>query len=213
MAEKKFIDWELIEKCYRAGIKTLRQIGEEFGVSHTAINKKAKELGWTRDLTEKIQQRAQSLVTKAEVSKKVSKEVSKQRQLTDAETVTEYSDIVASVDMSQRDDVKIAMDTTRGLLNELALMCDPRFKDALEWLVQQHDESGPTPNGGWKNDKTAELYRYIVSHPGRVKAAKEIAATHGVYIPIQRKMYKLDADENKAGGSIDDVLSRIRNAE
>lgn len=49
MAEKRFVDWELIEKSYRAGIKTLRQIGEEFGVSHTAINKRAQKSGWLRE--------------------------------------------------------------------------------------------------------------------------------------------------------------------
>lgn len=210
--EKRFIDWELVEKAYRAGIKTLRQIGEEYGISHTAINKKAKELGWTRDLTEKIQQRAQSVVAREEVSKKVSNEVSKKQQLSDAETVKEYGDIVASVDMSQRDDVRLAMDVTRSQLQELATMSEPQFRESLEWLGKQMDESGPTPNGGWKNDKVNELYQYIISLPGRVKSSKEIAAAHNVYIPIQRKMYKLDADDTKGGG-IDDLLSKIRGIE
>lgn len=209
MSEEKFTDWIAIEKDYRAGLKTLRTIADEHGITEGAIRKRAKRDLWTRNLDEKIQQRAQEKVRKELVRKPGTQLVPE----TEKRTVEDYSDVVATVDLIQRDDVKIAMDTSRGLLSELALMCDPRFKDALEWLVQQHDESGPTSSGGWKNDKTAELYRYIVSHPGRVKAAKEIAATHGVYIPIQRKMYKLDADENKAGGSIDDVLSRIRNAE
>lgn len=209
MSEEKFIDWAAIEKDYRAGLKTLRTIADEHGITEGAIRKRAKRDIWTRSLDEKIKQRAEEKVRK-ELVRKPSTQLAPE---TEKRTVEEYSDVVASVDLIQRDDVKVAMDTARGLLNELALMCDPKFRDALEWLVALHDESGPTPNGGWKNDKTAELYRYIVSHPGRVKAAKEIAATHGVYIPIQRKMYKLDADENKAGGSIDDVLSRIRNAE
>lgn len=211
--EKRFIDWELVEKAYRAGIKTLRQIGEEYGISHTAINKKAKELGWTRDLTEKIQQRAQSIVTRQEVSKQVSSRVSKEQQLSDAETVREYGDIVASVDMSQRDDVKLAMEVTRGQLVELATMSDPKFREALEWLGDQMDESGPTPNGGFKVDKLNELYKYIISMPGRVKASKEIAASHGVYIPIQRKMYKLDSDDDKGKTGIDDLLAKIRGIE
>lgn len=47
-AQKKFVDWELIERDYRAGIKTLRQIGDEHGVSHTAIQKHAKKRAWDR---------------------------------------------------------------------------------------------------------------------------------------------------------------------
>jgi hypothetical protein len=50
-ADKKHVDWELIEKDYRAGIKTLRQIGGECGVSHTAIMKRADKGNWTRVAT------------------------------------------------------------------------------------------------------------------------------------------------------------------
>ena len=35
-------DWEKIELDYRAGIKTLRQIADENGVTHGAVNKRAK---------------------------------------------------------------------------------------------------------------------------------------------------------------------------
>ena len=44
-------DWERIELDYRAGIKTLRQIADENGISHGAINKRAKRDGWERDLS------------------------------------------------------------------------------------------------------------------------------------------------------------------
>ena len=46
--ERNSTDWELVERDYRAGIKTLRQIGDERGISHTAIQKKAKRSGWAR---------------------------------------------------------------------------------------------------------------------------------------------------------------------
>ena len=41
-------DWERIELDYRAGVKTLRQIADEHGISHGAINKRAKRDGWER---------------------------------------------------------------------------------------------------------------------------------------------------------------------
>ncbi len=48
-AEKKPpIDWELVEKHYRAGILTLRQVGAECKVSHVAIQKRATRLDWQR---------------------------------------------------------------------------------------------------------------------------------------------------------------------
>lgn len=42
------IDWEAIRNDYRAGTKTLRQIGIEHGVTHGAINKRAKRDCWHR---------------------------------------------------------------------------------------------------------------------------------------------------------------------
>ena len=37
------IDWEAVEREYRAGVKTLRQIADEFGVSNPAIVKREVE--------------------------------------------------------------------------------------------------------------------------------------------------------------------------
>jgi len=74
VAEKRVIDWESIKLDYEVGVKTLRKIAEENGISHTLINKKAKELDWSRDLSAKIRAKADAIVTKSEVSKLVTKE-------------------------------------------------------------------------------------------------------------------------------------------
>lgn len=57
MAEKKnekpaktTADWELIEKHYRAGIMSLREIAKEGGVTEGAIRKRAKRDGWPCNL-------------------------------------------------------------------------------------------------------------------------------------------------------------------
>ena len=42
MTEKKQPDWEKIELDYRAGIKTLREIASEHGLSDGAVRKRAK---------------------------------------------------------------------------------------------------------------------------------------------------------------------------
>jgi len=63
MAEHKRVDWEAVEKQYRAGVRTLRDIAEEHGCSHVAIQKKAAKEGWTRDLGAKIRAAADALVT------------------------------------------------------------------------------------------------------------------------------------------------------
>jgi hypothetical protein len=67
-------DWERIGLDYRAGIKTLRQIADEHGITHGAVNKRAQRDGWERDLSAKIAAKANALVSKAAVSVPVSKE-------------------------------------------------------------------------------------------------------------------------------------------
>lgn len=41
-------DWEAIESAYRAGVLSLRDIGEKYGITEGAIRKRAKKLGWVR---------------------------------------------------------------------------------------------------------------------------------------------------------------------
>ena len=46
---KPAIDWEAVERDYRAGILSVREIGAKCGCTHTAINKRAKRDGWERE--------------------------------------------------------------------------------------------------------------------------------------------------------------------
>jgi hypothetical protein len=58
------IDWERVEIDYRAGRLTLREIGAKHGVSHVAVQKRAKRESWDRDLAPRIQAKAAALVAK-----------------------------------------------------------------------------------------------------------------------------------------------------
>ena len=60
--QKTDVNWEQIEADYRAGIKSLRQIAQAFGVGESTIRKYAKKYGWTRDLNPKIHAKADVIV-------------------------------------------------------------------------------------------------------------------------------------------------------
>lgn len=62
-------DWETIERAYRAGLLSLREIAKHHGISDTAIRKKAKLLNWERDLTDRVNERARAELVRAEVRK------------------------------------------------------------------------------------------------------------------------------------------------
>lgn len=47
--QKKDVDWVAIEAAYRAGVEPVTAIAAKHGISHTAINKRAKAKGWVRN--------------------------------------------------------------------------------------------------------------------------------------------------------------------
>lgn len=61
-------DWEAIEREYRAGQLSVSEIARQHGVSHTAINKRAKAQGWTRNLASKVRQVVSERLVSDEVS-------------------------------------------------------------------------------------------------------------------------------------------------
>lgn len=105
-------DWEKIEAEYRVGVKSLREIGEPFGITEGAIRKRAKRDEWTRDLTEKVRIKAADLVRKAAVRSEV-------RTGTEKELVATTAHLLATVEMSQRKDVAKARNLVMALFEEL----------------------------------------------------------------------------------------------
>ncbi|WP_052368734.1 hypothetical protein [Kingella negevensis] len=61
------VDWECLEKDYRAGLLSLRELGAKFGVSEGAIRKRAKRDNWVRDLGGKVRERAESIMLRESV--------------------------------------------------------------------------------------------------------------------------------------------------
>lgn len=72
--ERKQVDWQAIQLDCRRGIKSMRQVAREHGISHTAIQKRAKKEGWTRDLAERFKQQSAAATASATVTAPVARE-------------------------------------------------------------------------------------------------------------------------------------------
>lgn len=101
MSEKKAVDWDLVEVDYRAGVKTLRQIADEDGVTHGAVNNRAKRDGWSHDLAAKIQAKAEEKVTKAAVTS----EVTAAKLVTENQVVESNAEVQFRIRMEHRQDI------------------------------------------------------------------------------------------------------------
>ena len=156
-------DWERIELDYRAGIKTLRQIADEHGITHGAINKRARRNGWERDLSGKINAKADALVSKALVSTPVSTE----SQIAERQVIEAAATAVADIRLAHRHDIRRARTLTNALLNELEQQTDPNTLAMLQELgelLRREDDNA--------QDRRNDIYMKVISLSERSKTMK-----------------------------------------
>lgn len=177
-------DWERIELDYRAGIKTLRQIADENGISHTLVARKAKQQDWVRDLSAKINAKADAIVSKASVSSGVTMETPvAERQIVDANASK-----IADVRLAHRHDIHRKRAIVARLMDELEAQVGPEnaaLLGELGELMRSPDDAG--------QDKLNDLYRKIISLPERAKTAKTLAETLRITVDMERQAFGMDA--------------------
>nr|DAL51229.1 MAG TPA_asm: Terminase small subunit [Caudoviricetes sp.] len=174
-------DWEAIESAYRAGVMSLREIASQHGISEGAIRKRAKRDDWSRDLNAKVKERADDLVRKAEVRKQVRTEtVLSERVLIEA-----TAEVVATVRMEHRGDIRRARELTNTLFDELAGECgDVAALEQLGEMMRREDDKGM--------DRLNDLYNKIISLPSRVKSMKDLSDSLKTLIGLEREAYSID---------------------
>lgn len=188
-AKRPKVDWEAVERDYRAGSKTLRQIGEEYGCSHVAVKKRAEREGWSRDLSVRIKEAAEAKVTKAEVTRIVTKEAA----ISERQVVEVNAQLLADVVLNERSDVKRARSIVQKLWGLVEVELDhPAELEKLGELLRSEDEFG--------NDKLNDLYRAAIGLPQQVKNAKALADALKVLIELERRILKID-DQPVGDGS------------
>ena len=189
-AKRPSVDWEAVEREYRAGVRSLRDIASEFGCTEGAIRKKAKEKGWERDLSAKITAKAEALVRKQEVRSEVRSESS----VSETQIVDANARMMADTVLTQRNDVKRSMAVVVALWNEVEALGDytEEFRRVGE-LMRSEDEFG--------QDRLNDMYRAAIGMPQRVKNVKLLADALKVLIELQRKILKLDDDKKPGEGS------------
>lgn len=198
-AEKKVIDWEKIELDYRSGIKSLREIADEHGISHVSINKRAKRDDWVRDLSAKIKAKSDNMVTKSLVTSLVTSE----KRISEKEIIDANAQAITNVVLDQRTDVQRAMRVTNALFEELENQVG--IENALQLeelgeLLRSEDDKG--------RDALNDIYHKIISLPGRVKAAKDLGDNLKTLVMLQRHILKID-EQTSSSDALADLLNRI----
>ena len=180
-------DWEAIEREYRAAQLSVREIARQFGVSHVAIGKKAKEKGWVQDLAEKVRKE----VTSRLVTIGVTTSGAGTRK-----TVEEAAERVVRVVREHREDISEARKLTKALVAELRVASENREGIESEIALETASDA---------NGKRRAMMLRAVSLPSRAGVITSLSAAMKNLISMERQAFNLDA---ATGGEPDEPATK-----
>ena len=201
MAERKQIDWERIELDYRAGVLSLREIAEKHpNTNHVAISRRAKKEGWVRDLSEKIKNKAEKIVTEQTVTA----DVTAKSSVSENEIIDSNARVIADVRLSHRKDIGKARSLANSLLEELEHQTINREDyENLGILLRREDERGI--------DKLNDLYMKAMSTPSRIVSMQKLADTMKTLIGLEREAFGIDKEVEQKPDPLGDLLKSLTN--
>ena len=109
------VDWEAVERDYRTGRFTLRELELKHGRSASQICRRAQAEGWTQDLRNLVRQ-----ATSAAIIADLAAEAATSAQGNTTDTVLAAAQVQRDVILRHRTDAKLARDEARRLLDELS---------------------------------------------------------------------------------------------
>jgi len=182
-APRKDIDWESVERHFRAGILTLRQIADDHGTSHQTVSARAKKEGWEQDLTARIKAKADAMLTKAELTSELTAaEVVSNKQIIDS-----GAQAIVNIVVGHRVTIRRNRSLSEKLMSELEAQCDSQDElEQLSEILACSDDSA--------TEKLAALCRKVVSLPSRVDSAKKLADTVRILVGLEREAFGMDKE-------------------
>jgi hypothetical protein len=182
MAERKQVDWESVERDYSAGLLSLRELADKYGVAESYIRKKANQKDWSRDLSAKIQSKAEKLVR----SEVVRSEVRTEKAITEKEIIEANAQAIVNIKLAHRGDIRKSKRIVNSLFDELELTTDNReLFEQLGELLRQESESG--------QDKLNDIYKKVISMPQRIDGVKKLTDALKTMIGLEREAYDITA--------------------
>lgn len=182
MAERKQVDWEGVERDYSAGLLSLREIGGKYGVDEAYIRRKAKKNDWSRDLSAKIQSKAEKIVR----NEIVRNEVRTENAITEKVIIEANAQAIVNIKLAHRGDIRKSKNIVNALFDELELTTDNReLFEQLGELLRQESESG--------QDKLNDIYKKCISMSQRIDGVKKLTDALKTMIGLEREAYDITA--------------------
>jgi hypothetical protein len=182
-AKKKRTDWEAVQRDYRTGQFTLRELEAKHGADNGLISRKAKKEGWTQDLSKAIKAATNAKL----VEELVSKEISSSQQKVST-TVLAAAELNKEVILGHRRDIKALASVAAELTQELGQIGKVDLRAMAEML---QDDS-------LTQEQVAELREAVsnvVKLPMRSLVVQRLSSTYAKLQTLERQAYGLDDPE------------------
>lgn len=214
---RKPIDWEAVERDYRTGSFTDRELGKKYGCTHALVQRHAKAGGWEKNLSGAVKKATEARLIEAEISKVASPEVAKRVAKSVARAIPATTEVVAAlaevnsqVILRHRADLRTTRDEALSLLAELTWQRE-HLAD-LEKLAALVAEDASTPQEATNRIK---MFSRAVGLGGRIGSVKALAETLAKLIPLEREAFGLREGSNPADNdprelSDDELMSEVR---
>jgi hypothetical protein len=171
-AKKPKADWEAIEREYRAGQQSLREIGRQFGVTEGAIRKKAKAEGWARNLLEAVRETAAAELVRSEVRTADSRAI-----------VAEAAGRVVEIVRSHRKDIRGARDLASRLMGELDVTTTAQ--DEIVSLIEAETANDKSP-------KRRNAMLRMIELPNRARVIADLSRAMHTLVGLERQAFSID---------------------
>jgi len=168
MGKRKTYDWEAIEREYRAGQLSIREIARQHGCSAPAITQRAKRHGWRRDLTAEVRKRVNANLVNANINTS---------NATDEEIIKETADQGAQVIHLHRKDIAALRELEASLIREM------QEEPTKLWI------------GQYQGEIVEKVVGLTASE--RAQAANNLANVQHKRIALERQAFNLDEPEDE----------------
>lgn len=174
---RKAIDWEAVEKAYRAGLLSIREIAKAHDISDKAVRNKAKEHGWERDLSAKVAEKVRNDLVRAESAPA--------EHITERQIVEHAAATVVQVVRSHRKAISQGQQLVELLTKQLIDVAGRRdeFEQAIE--LECADDESP---------KRRTLLMKAVSLGTHAGIAVNLANATKTWVGLERQAFSIKDD-------------------
>ena len=198
-ARKAKTDWQAVERDYRTGQFTLRELEAKHGAFNSAISRKAKAKGWTQDLSAAIKQATNAKLTEELVSSVVSKSAQSV-----SNTVQAAAEVNKNVILGHRTGLNRLTTIKAKLLDQIeqaaANMVD--LAEVIE-MARNPDENG--------QDRVNDALRKAMGRSALVDDLKKLSDVDEKVRKGEREAFSIDAADKDSKGNI--MIAKLTDAE